>query len=80
MKGLADHAERRAKEHDAQRAKLATTMKGPMDDALKQELRRHAERVARIERVKSVATDAKDKDAVDRAGKLLAKENARHEK
>ena len=30
--------------------------------------------------IKVVATEAKDTDAVDRAGKLLGKENARHDK
>jgi hypothetical protein len=73
-------AARKAKEHEAQKATLSALLKAPVDDALKQELRRHAERVARIERIKSVATDAKDTDAGERATKLLAKENARHDK
>ena len=55
-------------------------LKGPLDVPVKEELRRHAERVARIERIKAVATDAKDNDAMDRAGKLIGKENARHDK
>lgn len=74
----ADRAARKAKEHEAQKTELKATLKGPADDALKEELRRHAERVARIERIKSVATDAKDTDSGARATKLLAKENARH--
>jgi hypothetical protein len=76
----ADRAARKAKEHEAQKAMLTATLKAPVDDALKQELRLHAERTARVERIKSVAADAKDADAGERAAKLLAKENARHDK
>jgi hypothetical protein len=76
----ADRAVRKAKEHDAERAKLTGMLKAPPDEAMKLELRRHAERVARLDRIKVVATDAKDADAGDRATKLLAKENARHDK
>jgi len=75
-----ERAARKAKEHEAQKIKLNAVLKGPADEALKEELRRHAERVARIERIKSVATDAKDADSGARATKLLAKENARHDK
>jgi hypothetical protein len=79
-KSGSDHAARVAKQHEDQKAKLQGMLKGPIDASVKEELRRHAERVARIERVKAVATDAKDNDAVDRAGKLIGKENARHDK
>ena len=75
-----DRAARKAKEHDAQRDKLRGMLKAPMSDALKQELRRHAERVARLERIKSVAQTEKDNDTVEKATKLLAKENDRHDK
>lgn len=75
-----DRAARKAKEHDAQRDKLKATWKGPVSDALRQELRRHAERLARLERVKAVAETEKDKDSVERATKLIAKENERHDK
>jgi hypothetical protein len=75
----ADRAARKAKEHEAQKTELNAKLKGPADDALKEELRRHAERVARLERIKSVATDAKDADSGARATKLLAKENGRHD-
>jgi len=47
---------------------------------MKQELKRHARRVARIERVKMLSMDQKDDASIQRAGKLLDKENARHEK
>jgi len=71
---------RKAKEHDAQREKLKTTWKGPVSDALRQELRRHAERLARLERVKAVAETEKDKASVEKATSLMAKESERHDK
>jgi hypothetical protein len=79
-KSGSDRAARIAKQHEDQKAKLQSTLKGPMDASVKEELRRHAERVARIERIKAVATDAKDNDAVERSAKLVGKENARHDK
>jgi len=81
-KGASDRAARIAKEHGEEKAKLATMLKGPMDSAVKEELRRHAERSARIARIKSLADSAtpKDADASDRATKLQAKEDARHDK
>lgn len=75
-----DRAARRAKEHEAQREKLKSMLKGPLDDATKQELRRHAERIARLDRVEAVAMEAKDNDTVERAKKLIEKENDRHDK
>jgi len=47
---------------------------------LADEMKRHAHRIARIERIRSVAEQAKDSDAVARADALLAKENQRHER
>ena len=79
-KSGSDRASRVAKQHEDQKAKLQGMLKGPMVASVKEELRRHAERTARIERIKAVATEAKDTDAVDRAGKLLGKENARHDR
>jgi hypothetical protein len=76
----ADRAARRAAELEAERAELRGIVHGPMSDALKQELVRHAQRLARLERIKSLAQNAKDADALDRATKLLDKENARHQK
>ena len=75
-----DRSARKAKEHEAQREKLKATWKGPVSDALRQELRRHAERVARLERIKAVAENEKDKDSVEKAAKLISKENERHDK
>ncbi len=51
-----------------------------MAAALREELRRHARRLARLERVKDVAEDEKDTATVERVGKLIQKENARHQK
>jgi hypothetical protein len=67
-------------QHDAERAKIAAVLHGPMNDAMKEELKRHARRIARLERIKALATEAKDTDAVTRATKLIDKENARHDK
>ncbi len=75
-----EHAAKKAKQHEEQKAKLAALLKTAPDDAIRQELRRHAERVARLERIKTVASEAKDNDSAERANKLLAKENERHDK
>jgi hypothetical protein len=80
VKDGADRTARKAKQHDEQKAKLRTMLKGPMDEATKQELRRHAERLARIDRIKTLADGAKDNDSAERAAKLTTKENARHDK
>jgi len=79
-KSLEDRAARKAKEHDAQREKLKGVLKAPMNDSMKAELKRHAERVARLERVKSVADTEKDKDTSEKAAKLIGKEKDRHDK
>ncbi len=75
-----ERAARKAKEHEAQREKLTATWKGPVNESLRQELRRHAERLARLERIKDVAETEKDKDSVEKADKLIAKEKERHDK
>jgi hypothetical protein len=79
-KSADDRAGRKAKEHESQREKLAATLKGPMNDSVRQELRRHAERLARLERIKALAHTDKDNDTVEKTMKLVAKENERHEK
>jgi hypothetical protein len=79
-KSTEDRAARKAKEHEAQRDKLKSMLKGPMNAALKQELRRHAERLARLERIKTVAQAEKDTATVEKATTLIAKENERHDK
>lgn len=75
----ADPAEREAR-REKEREALRSSIHGPMTEAMREELRRHARRLARIERIRALAVEAKDKDATERADKLLAKENARHEK
>lgn len=77
---VTDRAAKKAKQHEEQKAHLATLLKTAPDEALKQELRRHAERIARLDRIKVVAGEAKDNDSAEKANKLLAKENERHEK
>lgn len=79
-KSVEERASRKAKQHDEQREKLKSMLKGPMDEALKQELRRHAERLARLERVKAVAQTEKDTGTVEKATTLIGKENERHDK
>jgi hypothetical protein len=78
-KAAEDRAARKAKEHDAQREKLKATLKGPMDSSMRDELRRHAERLARLERIRMVAQTEKDIATVDKVTSLVAKENTRHE-
>jgi hypothetical protein len=75
-----DRAAKKAKEHEALKEKLKGKLKGPMDESVKQELRRHAERLAKLERIKAVAMTEKDTANADKAGTLITKENARHDK
>jgi len=78
---LKDRLQRRKTEEDAERAKVVAATKGqPMSEALRQEMTRHARRIARLERIKAVATDAKDNATVQRATKLIELENTRHDK
>jgi hypothetical protein len=76
----ADRATRLKTQHDAERQQLTGVLHAPMTEVMKQDLRQHAERVAKLERIRSVALDAKDTATVDRANKLLEKENAHYEK
>jgi hypothetical protein len=79
-KSAEDRAARKAKEHEGQRERLSATWKGPVTEALRQELRTHADRLARLERIKAVAETEKDKESAEKATKLISKENERHEK
>jgi hypothetical protein len=76
----ADRAVRVKAQQDSERQQLRTALRAPMTDAQKQDLRLHAERVAKLERIKSLAADAKDAATVDRATKLLDQESTRYEK
>jgi hypothetical protein len=75
---------RKAKAKDMRaeaKKKVEAALKGqPMAMAMKEELKRHARRLARLERAKGVADEAKDTDTVTRVDKLIEKENARHDK
>ena len=75
---------RKAKAKDVRaevKKKVEAALKGkPMANAMKEEIKRHARRIARLERAKSVAGEANDTDTVGRVDKLIEKENARHDK
>jgi hypothetical protein len=78
---LKDRLQRRQRQQDAARAKVAAALRGqPMNEAMQQELNRHARRLARLERIKALAIEAKDAAVVERVTKLIDKENARHDK
>ena len=68
---------RRKGQQDEERTKLRGQ---PMSEAMKEELSRHARRLARLERIKALAVEAKDTAVVERVTKLIEKENARHDK
>ncbi|MFZ5895682.1 MAG: hypothetical protein ACOY0T_31785 [Myxococcota bacterium] len=71
----------RAREHKKHlRMRFRHMFHGQAPSGLGEEMRRHARRVARIQRAREVAEQAKDADAVARADKLLEKENQRHER
>jgi hypothetical protein len=75
-----ERAARKLKEQDREREKLKAILKAPMDDATRQELRHHAERIARLERIRAVAQQEKDTATVDKVTALIAKENDRSDK
>jgi small-conductance mechanosensitive channel len=63
------------------RARVMASLKGhPMSQAMREEIKRNAQRLARLERIKDLAEDAKDSDAMARVDKLIAKESARHDR
>jgi hypothetical protein len=78
---LKDRLQRRKHQQDAARAKIPASLRGqPLSEAMKEELGRHARRLARLERIKALALEAKDAAVVERVTKLIDKENARHDK
>ena len=78
---LKDRLLRRKSQQEVERAKIAAALRGqPMSEPMQQELKRHARRLARLERIKAIAIEAKDSAVVDRVNKLIEKENARHDK
>ena len=50
----------------------------PIPAAVLAELRHHARRVARLHRLKQLAIDQQDGDALERSERLLSREHARH--
>ncbi|MEJ7731241.1 MAG: hypothetical protein WKG00_18745 [Polyangiaceae bacterium] len=68
-------AQRKALEVDVKSSLKGAAMTAPM----KQELSRHARRIARLEVVKRVALDQKDQTSADQSTALLDKERARHD-
>ncbi|MEQ8275195.1 MAG: hypothetical protein RMA76_43590 [Deltaproteobacteria bacterium] len=60
------------------KARLAG-VKGDAKAKAAQELRHHARRVARLERIAVLAAEAKDEKAADRVVALMTKENQRHQ-
>jgi hypothetical protein len=78
---LKDRLARRKTQQDNERAKIAASLRGqPMSEAMKEEMNRHARRLARLERIKALALESKDTAVVERVTKLIEKENARHDK
>jgi hypothetical protein len=72
-----NRGERGKSEREELRHKLGASLE---NQAVQQELRRHAEAVARLERIKEIADADGKTDLSARATAVLAKENARHEK
>jgi hypothetical protein len=78
---LKERLQRRRHQQDTEQGKIAAALHGqPMTEAMHQELKRHARRLARLERIKALALEAKDTAVVERVNKLIDKENARHDK
>lgn len=75
-----DRGAKKAKEHEALKEKLKAKLHAAPDAAMKEELRRHAERIAKLERIKTVADTEKDTAISAKATSLMDKENARHDK
>jgi hypothetical protein len=69
--------ERRKDRRDKIKAKWGDLHKHP---AVREELRRHARRMARLNRILALAEEAKKDDVVKRVKDLIAKEEARHDK
>jgi len=62
--------------------RLAGRVEQPRDvpPSVREELRRHAQRIARLRRIRFIATEQNDRESVARVDALVARENARHEK
>lgn len=68
-------------EREVLKGKVQMALKGkPMSAALKEALKRHARRLARLDRIADLARALKDDDTLDRTKKLIEKENDHHNK
>lgn len=81
VKARLEEHKAKVKEHRAEiKKKVEEKLKGqPMVNAMKEELKRHARRISRLERAKDLAEEANDADTIARIDKLIAKENGRHD-
>ena len=77
----ADRRRRRLRAQEQRRQRLSKFVKdGKLPPPLLQEVKRHARRIARIDRIEDVAAEKNDVDALARIEKLRDKERARHQK
>jgi len=70
-------AERQKADRTALRDKYGDTLQQP---AVREELKTHASRIARLNQIKRVADDEKKSKIASRADKLIERENKRHDK
>jgi hypothetical protein len=75
----------RKKQRESRRAEAREKAKAKWGDELKkppvrEELRRHARRMARLARIKEIATEKKNEARVKKADELMERERARHQK
>jgi len=90
---VVEQVKARAEERRANRANRAKQLRSearkrakealhgtPMQPSFKQEMRRHARRMARLHRLQAVAAEAGNTEAMQRVDKLLSKENTRHDR
>jgi hypothetical protein len=76
-----DKMQLRKEQQHFEYAKLPPEVRAePLSDALKQEMQQYSRRVARLERVKALAMEAKDNAVVERVNKLIVKETSRHDR
>ncbi|MCL2776683.1 MAG: hypothetical protein FWD73_01675 [Polyangiaceae bacterium] len=73
-----DRAIRRAREQLEIRRTIAAQWKGPPNEFLRKELHTHADRIARLQRIKWLAESEGDRVSAIKAAQLIDRENARH--
>lgn len=73
-------ARRKAQVDKERPAVEASLQRRPMDEALQQEMKDHAERIARLERIQKLAEQSGDTATAERAKKVLEQETARYSK